>query len=562
MAGRGLHPTYPYIPPADLGRDTIRRVPIVIVGAGPVGLTAAAEFATLGRDTVLLDEADTVSAGSRAICWSKRTLEIFDRIGAGDRMMAKGVVWSRGRLFHRDREVYSFDLLPEPGHQRPAFINLQQYYVEEYLVDRVLELGRTEIRWRNRVVGVEVLADGAARLTVETPDGVYRLDADHVLAADGVRSTIRRALGQDFKGKVFEDRFLIADVRMKADFPSERWFWFEPPFHAGQSVLLHRQPDDVFRIDFQLAPDADPDEERKPENVVPRLKQMLGPDSEFTLEWVSVYTFTCRRMEHFRHGPVFFVGDSAHVVSPFGARGGNGGIQDVDALCWKIALVLDGTAPAALLDSYDAERIPAADENILNSTRSTDFMTPKTPASIDFREAALDMATDQPFARRLVNSGRLSVPHVYGATPLSTPDRDGWNGGPPPGAPVPDARVAVDRGEPWLLRRIGGRFALVRFVEDAAAHPDDRSLVDGLDPGPDVLTVARRGTPGPRTVIDVDGSAFRRWAAAAGSAYLIRPDQHVSARWRCPAPEDVAEALDRAVGRRHAARGILRAAGE
>ncbi|MEQ9330439.1 FAD-dependent oxidoreductase [Thalassobaculum sp.] len=535
-------PRFRYRRPVELDRTEIRRVPIVIVGAGPVGLTAAAELAVLGHESVLLDEDDTVSVGSRAICWAKRTLEIFDRIGAGDRMVAKGVVWNRGRLFHRDREVYGFDLLPEPGHRRPAFINLQQYYVEEYLVDRVVALGRTDLRWRNRVTGIEVLPGGGARLTVETPDGSYRLDADHVLAADGVRSPIRRMMGLDFKGKVFEDRFLIADVVMKADFPSERWFWFEPPFHTGQSVLLHRQPDDVYRIDFQLDPSADPDEERKPANVIPRLQQMLGPDAEFDLEWVSVYTFTCRRMDRFRHGPVFFVGDSAHVVSPFGARGGNGGIQDVDTLCWKLAAVLDGTAPATLLDSYDAERVPAADENLLNSTRSTDFMTPKTEASIAFREAALDMAADLPFARRIVNSGRLSLPHRYAATPLSTPDCDAWPGGPPPGAPAIDAPVRVADGEPWLLRRLGGGFTLLRFEADAGA------ATIGLPAGIATLTVMRRGEPGADTVVDPDGTAFRRWAAEPGAAYLIRPDQHVAARWMAPQASAVRAAHARALG--------------
>ena len=559
MTSAGTRPRYAYAPPPELGRGAVRRVPIVIVGAGPVGLTAAAELGVLGRDTLLLDEDDTVSIGSRAICWAKRTLEIFDRIGVADRMVAKGVVWSRGRLFHRDREVYGFDLLPEPGHRRPAFINLQQYHVEEYLVDRVAELGRTEIRWRNRVTGVELLADGGARLTVETPDGAYRIDADWVLAADGVRSPIRRLMGLDFKGKVFEDRFLIADVVMKADFPSERWFWFEPPFHSGRSVLLHRQPDDVYRIDFQLAPDADPDEERKPENVLPRLRQMLGPKVEFELEWVSVYTFTCRRMERFRHGPVFFVGDSAHVVSPFGARGGNGGIQDVDALCWKLDLVLAGAAPAALLDSYDAERVPAADENLLNSTRSTDFMTPKNQASADFREAALELAAELPFARRLVNSGRLSLPHVYRATPLSTPDGDAWDGGPEPGAVAVDAPVDADQGPSWLLDRLGGRFVLLRFADDAATGGPGDTLAD-ISPAVEIVTVARRGSPRGATVLDPDGTAFRRWAVADGAAYLIRPDQHVAARWRRPTAAAVMGALDRAIARPPSA-DALRAAG-
>ncbi len=552
-------PRFAYVPPPELGDAAIRRVPVAIVGAGPVGLTAAAEFASLGRETVLLDEDDTVSVGSRAICWSKRTLEVFDRIGVADRIAGKGVVWNRGRLFHGDREVYAFDLLPEPGHRRPAFVNLQQYHVEDFLIDRVAELGRTDIRWRSRVTAVEQLADGAARLTVETPDGVYRLDADCVLAADGVRSAVRRAMQLDFKGRVFEDRFLIADVTMKAGFPSERWFWFDPPFHSGRSVLLHRQADDVFRIDFQLPAAADPDEERKPENVLPRLRQMLGPEVDFALEWVSVYSFTCRRMKKFRHGPVFFVGDSAHVVSPFGARGGNGGIQDVDNLCWKLDLVLSGAAPDGLLDSYDDERIPAADENILNSTRSTDFMTPKSAVSEDFRAAALELAARLPFARQLVNSGRLSLPHVYRATPLSTRDAEAWDGGPEPGAAAIDAPVRDNAGLAWLLERTGGRFTLLWFADEAPAVPTFANL-EALRPRVDLVTVVRRGAPDAAAVVDPDGTAFRRWSAVDGTAYLLRPDQHVAARWRWPSIDDVTKALQRASGSA-VAEGGLRSAG-
>src|SRR5690606_1867974 len=273
----------------------------------------------------------------------------------------------------------------------------------------------------------------------------------YVLAADGARSHLRRRLGLDFRGQVFEDRFLIADVKMKADFPTERWFWFEPPFHAGGSALLHKQPDDVWRIDLQLGWQADPEVERQPERVIPRLKAMLGEDVAFDLEWVSIYTFQCRRLDRFRHGRVFFIGDSAHQVSPFGARGANSGVQDVDNLIWKLGAVLRNEAPDALLDSYDVERVAAADENIRHSTRSTDFIVPKSPAARALRNAVLQLAAEYGFARRLVNSGRLSLPTTYVDSPLSTPDADPFGPGPAPGAPAPDGPLP-ESGE-WLLRR-------------------------------------------------------------------------------------------------------------
>src|SRR5690606_885217 len=244
-------------------------------GALPI-LAAAIDCALHEIPCVVLDDNDVVSLGSRAICWSKRTLEIFDRLGVANRMVEKGVTWKVGRLFHRDREVWSFDLLPEPGHKMPAFVNLQQYYVEQYLVERAADFpDLIDLRWKNKVTGIELRRDHA-RVGIETPDGAYELEASWLIACDGARSPVRGMLGLDFQGRVFEERFLLADVEMQADFPSERWFWFEPPFHSGQSALLHKQPDNIYRIDLQLGPDADPEEEKKPENVIPRIEKIIG----------------------------------------------------------------------------------------------------------------------------------------------------------------------------------------------------------------------------------------------------------------------------------------------
>jgi len=533
---------FPYtVPPELAGPDAagaaLRRVPVLIVGAGPIGLCAAIDLALRGQPSVVLDDNDVVSIGSRAICWSKRSLEIMARLGVGQRMLDKGVTWKVGRLFHREREVYSFDMQPEPGHRFPAFVNLQQYYVEEYLIDRARDFpDLIDLRFLNRFTGLEVLNDGV-RAQVETPDGCYRIDADYLLACDGVRSAVRSAMGLDFAGRVFEERFLIADVEMKADFPSERWFWFEPPFHGGQSALLHKQPDDIYRIDLQLGPDADPEEEKKPENVIPRIRAMVG-ERPFELDWVSVYTFQCRRLERFVHDRVIFLGDSAHVVSPFGARGGNGGIQDADNLCWKLDAVLRGEAPARLLESYDAERVHGADENILNSARATNFMTPKTAMERMLRDEVLDLAADLPFARRLVNSGRLSMPCSLAGFPLQSEDDPAMSGPMVPGAPCADAPVVGADGPGWLLDRLGGGFTLLSFDIPAPGPADLRRLVVAID-----------GPAGQEMLADPEGLAARRYDARPGTAYLIRPDQHVAARFRTPTGEGVAAALDRALDR-------------
>lgn len=541
---------FEYRSPRELGAGAAVRHPVVVVGAGPVGLAAAIDLAQQDVPVLLLDDDDTVSVGSRGVCYAKRALEVLDRLGVADPCVDKGVSWNVGRTFFRSEEVYSFNLLPQSDHHRPGMINLQQYYLEEYLVKRAQSLPSLDLRFRNKVVSMRTLDDGVA-LQVETPDGTYAIEADWLIAADGARSPIRRMMGLEAEGKVFMDRFLIADVVMKADFPAERWFWFDPPFHPGQSVLLHHQADNVWRIDFQLGWDADPEEEKRPEKVIPRIRAMLGEEHEFELEWVSVYTFQCRRMAKFRHGRVLFVGDAAHQVSPFGARGANSGIQDTDNLIWKLRLVMEGKAPDRLLDTYSDERTFAADENLLNSTRSTDFITPKTKTSLAFRNAVLDLARHYPFARALVNSGRLSVPAILGDSVLNTPDEAGFAGEMAPGAPCDDSPLRAQVDHFWLLGRLGNRFQLLVYVD----KPSDVSQVDALQAlmsGPlpvDVVLVTPSGGRSPhgfRVFEDYTGRFAERYDAQPGSAWLIRPDQHIVARWRVLDTQRVRQALARA----------------
>jgi 3-(3-hydroxy-phenyl)propionate hydroxylase len=522
--------SFPYCRSPDQDRQEPVHHPVVVVGAGPVGLCAAIDLAQRGVPVVLLDDGDCIGEGSRGICYAKRTLEILDRLGVVEACLEKGMTWKVGKVFFRDELLYGFDLLPEDGHKMPAFINLQQYYLERFLVQRAGELPNLEIRWGNRVAGLEPRNDGA-RLTVDTPDGPYRVDASWVVAADGARSTLRRLLDLPFVGEVFEERFLIADVKMIGHFPPERWFWFEPPFHAGHSALLHKQPDDVWRIDLQLGADADPVAEQAPERVIPRLRQMLGHD-DFSLEWVSVYRFQCRRLERFVHGRVVFVGDAAHQVSPFGARGANSGVQDAENLAWKLALVLNGAAPESLIETYEIERSAAADENIGHSTRSTDFIAPRSAQELRFRDAVLSLAREAPFAKRMVNSGRLSLPSTYDS-PLSTPDRDTWGGTARLGAPLPDAPLVDGHGSAtWLLDAIGGNEVLLC------------TEADGLEPE---LPGLRRIVVG-RDLIDRDGHFARRFDASPGAAYLVRPDQHLAARWRTPGTASLTAAARRMHG--------------
>ncbi|MEL4181003.1 FAD-dependent oxidoreductase [Roseateles sp. PN1] len=551
------YPEFPYVQSAEQAAGEYLQHPLVIIGAGPVGLSLALDCAMRGIRTLVLDDNNSVSIGSRAVCYAKRTLEVWERLGVATPLLAQGVSWQHGKVFHRDELAYQFDLLPVAAQQMPAMINLQQYYLEEELVAACVKHPLVDLRWKHKLLSLAQEAE-AVRLQVETPDGQFELGAQWLVACDGASSDTRRMVGADFSGQFFQDRFLIADVVIKPDAAKaeaptdaehsnghgagltrpgaapERWFWFDPPFHPGQSVLLHKQSNDVWRIDFQLGWEADPLEEKKPENVIPRIRAMLGEGVPFELEWVSVYQFACRRIDQFRHGRVLFAGDAAHQVSPFGARGANTGVQDADNLAWKLNAVLNQGAPERLLDTYHEERAYASDDNLAQSTRSTDFITPKSRASLRLRNAVLELARSEAFARPLVNSGRLSTPTPYLSSSLNTPDEQAFAASSVcPGSPCLDAPVQVAGQSEWLLRQLGRGFALLSWGPAAAvtwAGVTAQPLIVGRD------------------IADPDGLLAQRLDAQPGTVYLIRPDQYVAARWREFSPAKVITALRRSLG--------------
>lgn len=528
---------YPYARHPDQDLSAPVRHPVVIMGGGPIGIATALDLGRQGIPCVVLDDHEGVGMGSRAICFAKRCLEIADRYGCGKPMLEKGVVWNLGKVFHKEGKVFEFNLLPEEGHEYPAFINLQQPYFESYMIERAFALQKQgapiQIRGKNRVDAVTIHDDHVS-LDIMTPDGPYTLEADWLIGCDGANSPLRTMLGHEFTGQVFQDSFLIADIKMLNDsFPTERWFWFEPSHGSGASTLLHKQPDDVWRVDFQIGWDVDRAEEMKEDNIRRRLDAFLGPDVEYEMVWSSIYTFQCKRMEKFRHGRVLFAGDAAHQVSPFGARGANSGMQDVDNLGWKLGLVIEGKAPESLLDSYDQERIHGADENILNSTRSTDFITPKSKISHIFRNAVLELAGRYEFARPLVNSGRLSLPCTYDGSQLNSEDALGE--GPArtrPGSACPDAPLGAE----FLLPKLGDSFTLLTIDADAPEQIDENGI--------SLKRLALSASD------DNSGALSARYLGEAKSAvYLIRPDQHVAARWASFDDAKTRAAINRATGK-------------
>ncbi len=518
-------PTFAYETPPELrggtapepGANPARaRYPLVIVGGGLAGLTLAADLASRGVRCVLIDEDDTVGvrgASSRGIAYVQRTLEIMARIGTFDRIAAKGTTWSVGRVLAGEEMLYRFDYEPESVSRQPTFVNLQQFYMEWFLVDRIVELGLTDLRWKQRVVGV-ANHDDHVQLTIDSPDGRYTLQADWVVDAEGVNSFVRQALGLAEHTERGQDRWCITDVRFQQQRPQERWTWIEAPFNGDRGVWQHPMADDVWRLDFQMAPDSDPAEVSRPEVARERVAQMLGPDVAFELVWVGPYSYRTMLMERFRHGRLLFVGDAAHAKSPFGARGGNSGIMDADNLGWRLALLLQGRAAPALLDRYDGERHRAAEENIRITARSGRFMQPRSDAEFTLRRAVLQLARRHAFGRLLLDAGRMCAPHHYRGLP-------GFGADPEAGRAVPNIPLgAADGAAASLLDVL------------RAAGSDLVAFVLGPVPLDLAAAVETAGLP-LRLQACTDSTARpllqRLTGAPAGGVALIRPDSHLAA---------------------------------
>jgi len=527
-------PRWPFVPPPEIAGGAGTRHPVVIVGGGLAGLTLACDLASRGIRSVLLDEDDTVGvrgASSRGICYAQKSLEIFERLGIYERVAAKGITWSFGRTFSGTQEVYNFNLQTDSVSRQPPFINLQQFYVEWFLVERILELGLTDLRWKSRVTHVD-LADDAVRLAVDTPAGTYTLAAEHLIDASGAHSPIRTQLALPAHASRSTDRWCISDVRFKKPLPIERWTWVDAPFNDGRAVWQHLMADGVWRMDYQMAEDCDPSEISRPEVAGARLRKQLGAGVEFEFVWIGPYGYRDHLLERFRHDRIFFIGDAAHVVSPFGARGGNTGIQDAANLAWKLALVLRGGAGAALLDSYDAERRAAARKNLEVTSRSARFLAPRSPAEHTMRRAVVALAPHHAFARGLVNTGRMSVANEY-----------------PASVHLPDGGHSVQN---LVLHDVNN--TQVPLMEMLAT--DTRCLALWREPGAADAAAAQAALAGlPLRLVALGGESglatYRAGARelahlgleAPGLLLLLRPDAYRAALLDAPTPDALAQTV-------------------
>ncbi len=537
-------PEYAFRIPAEISDGPQPRYPVVIVGGGLAGLAVACDLATRGIRALLLDDDNTIGVrglASRGITYAQKSLEIFQRLGIYERVKAKGVEWSHGKTLADRDVVYSFDLAAKSVSAQPPFINIQQFYIEWFFVDRIYELGLTDLRWSNKVIAIKHEQD-FVRLDVETEAGKYSLEADWVLDASGVNSVIREGLRLPVTSQRGQDRWCISDIRFKLDAPLERWTWIEAPFNENRAVWQLPMGDGVWRLDYQMDANADPDEVSNEGVVRSRLRQQLGEEREFELVWVGPYAYRTQLMDNMRHGRVFFLGDAAHVMSPFGGRAGNSGIQDAENISWKLAMVLNGAAPKSLLDSYHAERHPAATHNIKTTSRTTRFLSPQSKAERTMRDAVIALAREYSFARPLVNTGRMSAAFSYETSPLVL------NGG----VSVPNVPLRLADGTKVTLLDLFEQqncFLAIWFNETGLSHANAKMIERLQKAEPQLKWI----------VYSANGKAAKEFGDAGAKlkhalgieeddcVCLVRPDMHLSAKLAAPTVQKIRAALARAL---------------
>jgi 3-(3-hydroxy-phenyl)propionate hydroxylase len=545
---------YPFKrPPEMAGAASVH--PVVIVGGGPVGLALALDLARRGVATVVLEAKDSLSEGSRAICFSRRTLEILEPLGVARAVEEKGLPWTKGKSYFKDKLVFELEMPHATDDRFYPMYNLQQCWLEQFLVDQALKVEAIDLRWQSRVTGVVAAEDGV-ELSVSTPEGDYELKAAYVVACDGGRSAVRQLMGLKLNGASYEGRYLIADIRLKSDYPTERRAWFNPPSNPHSTLLMHKQPDDIWRIDYQLNDDEDAEVELEEPRIVKRIQDhldFLGETGRWELDWYSVYKAHCLCLDSYTHGRVIFAGDAAHLVPIFGVRGLNSGMTDANNLAWKLAMIVKGLAPAALLQSYSDERRPATLEIFREAGKSTTFMTPPSRGYSLMREAALSLAVDYPFARPLVNP-RQSQPYEYTESVLNSgvAQQVEFKAGPPIGAPL--RHMKLSGGQGFLLEHLGLNFTGLYFAGDAGVAPEMAQAFKTLGGEAGLFTllvVSKKPLPagGLAAIADPEGVLFAAHDAVPGTLYLIRPDGHVCGRWRAAKVADLEKAIAAALMR-------------
>ncbi len=525
----------PWLPSPHANQE---RKKVVIAGSGPAGMVAALELARHGVPSVIVTSELQVSQGSRAIVFTRRSMEILQQVGTADRMTENGLPWRFGNSYYRGQRVFRMEAPHDPDDRFFPMLNIQQQYMEEYLLDACAASPLIELRWGNKVIGVEQEED-FARVDIDTPQGPYTLETEWLVAADGGRSPIRTALNLQMEGASYEGFFVIADIKIDLPLPTERLAYFDPDWNPGNTILMHREPHGIWRVDYQLPAGETPEQALQPKSLKARVDAQLAMighvGARWEMDWCSVYSARTLTLPDYVHGRVLFTGDAAHLLPIFGVRGANTAFQDAQSLGWHLAFVANGLASEKLLGNYSAERVGAAREIIDEAGKSTRFMAPPSRGFRLLRDAVLSLSLSEEFVRPLYH-WRTSRPHEYTESFLNSAGDDDtlFRSGPAHGAPPQNIRLSADD---FLLDHLGGGFELIYFTEAATIPEPLQAVVAATRARGVPLRVIAVGADHPvsgadLTFADSDGHFRSRYGVqTSGAGYLLRPDQHVCARW-------------------------------
>jgi 3-(3-hydroxy-phenyl)propionate hydroxylase len=548
---------YPFKTPPEMGDTSAPVHPVAVVGAGPIGLVLAIQLRKHGVPCVLIDSEAQVSGGSRALALTKRSMEIIEQSNVAPRFLEKADTWRSGRSFYQNRVVHNLEIPYQPDDKFEPMTNLAQCMMEDILVTEAESLG-VDLRFQTLVTGLTTHNDGVD-LTLDTPQGEYRLNAQWVVGCDGARSTVRRLMNLRYDGKSFESRFVIADIKMDLDEPVGRRCYFEPPWLPGQTAIMHRAPLGVWRVDYAVPEHLSDEEALDPERLAGDVNahlKYIGVNAPWTFEWTTLYKPNALTLAKYNHGRVLFCGDAAHLLPVFGVRGMNTGVQDSINLGWKLAAVIKGQAVPEILDTYSTERVADARAICVEAARSTRMVAPPTRGHRVMQRAVLSLAKDQTWIRGLLH-WRTSHPIGYGNSPLTRIDatESSFAGGPAPGEPARNARL--DPANPqagFLLDHFGAAFHVLVFGQDERlfqqALQDTQALREqGI--AVRLLAIPREAVvrPGADALLtDASGHIAALWGCQGPAVYVLRPDQHVCARWSAQSPARMSDAVHAALG--------------
>ena len=527
---------FPLISPEHIKAEGKEKSPVIIIGAGPVGLAIALGLSQHEVPSVILERRTTISKGSRALAMTRRSLQILDQLGIGKAVMDIAMPWGEGWTYYGNEMVHYMNIAPPPN-ERHGQTNLQQCWMEQLLLNQIAKTPLVEVRYGHEVSHLEP-NDRGVTLQVQTAAGTYTAHADYLVAADGPRGATRKQLGLDYEGTSYTQQFVINDIICKLPIPAGRRLYFNPPYLPGKAVLMHGAPFDMWRLDFQLLDGQDADEEMQPEKVHARIKahfNMMGlPNVEYELVLTSIYRTNALSLPTYNRGRVLFAGDAAHQVPIFGGRGVNHGYADAHNLAWKLASVVKGRSQPRLLDTYTQERRGAILDTLAELTKTTLFITTPSPGISLMREAVLSLSITEKFLNNLFDP-YASPPFEYKDSALNATPLNDTEFGPAVGVgAIPPDGVTNDSGD-RLYDQIGPWFSVVLFSDDA--HTEAQGIataVHAADPSARLL------------VLPTQSDLARRFDAQPGTTYLLRPDNRVAARWRHADAKTIVNALNHA----------------